>query len=55
VKPDRVSRTGATALFVYEGSVPGQEGAELTYGDFLSLDRLVDGEWVPVDELAGYD
>ena len=55
LKPDRVSRTGATALFVYGGSVPGQEGAELTYGDFLSLDRLVDGEWVPVDELAGYD
>ena len=55
LKPDRVSRTGATALFAYEGSVPGQEGAELTYGDFLSLDRLVDGEWVPVDELAGYD
>lgn len=55
LKPDRVSRTGATALFAYEGSVPGQEGAELTYGDFLSLDRRVDGEWVPVDELAGYD
>jgi hypothetical protein len=55
IKPDRVSRTGATALFVYSGRVPGEEGAELTYGDFLSLDRLVDGEWVPVDELAGYD
>ena len=55
LKPDRVSRTGATALFVYGGSVPGQEGAELSYGDFLSLDRLVDGEWVPVDVLAGYD
>ncbi len=55
LKPDRVSRTGATTLFVYEGNVPGQEGAELTYGDFLSLDRLADGEWVPVDELAGYD
>lgn len=55
LKPDRVSRTGATALFAYEGSVPGQEGAELTYGDFLSLDRRVDEEWVPVDELAGYD
>lgn len=55
LKPDRVSRTGATALFVYGGSVPGQEGAELSYGDFLSLDRRVDGEWVPVDELAGYD
>lgn len=55
LKPDRVSRTGATALFVYGGNVPGQEGAELSYGDFLSLDRLVEGEWVPVDELAGYD
>lgn len=55
IKPDRVSRTGATALFVYSGSVPVEEGAELTYGDFLSLDRLVDGNWVPCDELAGYD
>ena len=55
LKPDRVSRTGATALFVYSGSIPGEEGAELTYGDFLSLDRLVDGAWVPCDELAGYD
>ena len=55
IKPDRVSRTGATALFVYSGSIPGEEGAELTYGDFLSLDRLVDGAWVPCDELAGYD
>lgn len=55
IKPDRVSRTGATALFVYSGSVPGEEGAELTYGDFLSLDRLVDGNWVPCDELTGYD
>ena len=55
INPDRVSRTGATALFVYSGSIPGEEGAELTYGDFLSLDRLVDGTWVPCDELAGYD
>ena len=55
IKPDRVSRTGATALFVYSGSIPGEEGAELTYGDFLSLERLVDGKWVPCDELAGYD
>ena len=55
IKPDRVSRTGATALFVYSGSIPGGEGAELTYGDFLSLDRLVDSAWVPCDELAGYD
>lgn len=55
IQPDRVSRTGATALFVYSGSVPGEEGAELTYGDFLSLDRLENGNWVPVEELAGYD
>ena len=55
IKPDRVTRTGATALFVYSGSIPGEEGAELTYGDFLSLDRLEDGKWVPCDELAGYD
>ena len=53
--PDRVSRTGATALFAYSGSVPGEDGAELTYGDFLSLERLVDGNWVACDELAGYD
>lgn len=55
IKPDRVSRIGATALFVYSGSIPGEEGAELTYGDFLSLDRMVDGNWVPCDELAGYE
>ena len=53
--PDRVSRTGATALFAYGGSVPGEEGAELTYGDFLSLEKLVDGNWVACDELAGYN
>lgn len=55
IKPDRVSRTGATALFVYSGSVPGEEGAELTYGDFLSLDRMENGSWVPVEELSGFD
>lgn len=55
IDPDRVSRTGATALFVYSGSIPSEEGAELTYGDFLSLDRLVDGAWVPCEELAGFD
>lgn len=55
IRPDRVSRTGATALFVYSGSVPGEEGAQLSYGDFLSLDRLVDGNWIPCDELAGYN
>ena len=55
LKPDRVTRTGVTALFVYGGTVSGEDGAELTYGDFLSLDRLVDGTWVPCDELAGYN
>lgn len=55
LKPERVSRTGATAIFHYSGSVPGEEGAELSYGDFLSLDRLVDGNWIPCDELAGYN
>ena len=55
ISPDRVSRTGATALFVYSGSVPGEAGAELTYGDYLSLDHMVNGEWIPCDELAGYD
>lgn len=53
--PDRVSRTSATALFAYGGSVPGEEGAELTYGDFLSLERLVDGNWVACDELEGFN
>lgn len=55
IKPDRVSRLGATALFVYIGNVPGEEGAELTYGDFLSLDRLENGRWIPVEELPGYE
>jgi len=55
IKPDRVTRTGATALFVYSGSVPGEEGAELTYGDFLSLERLENGSWIPLEELADYD
>jgi len=54
LKPDRVSRTGATALFVYGGTVPGEEDAELTYGDLLTLDRLENGAWVPVEELPGY-
>ena len=55
IAPERVSRTGATAAFVYSGSVPGEEGAELTYGDFLSLERLTDGSWTSVPELPGYD
>lgn len=54
IVPDRVSRTGASALFAYDGSVPGDAGAELTYGDDLSLERLVDGNWVACEELAGF-
>lgn len=54
IKPDRVSRTGATALFVYSGEVSLEEGSELTYGDLLTLDRLENDTWVPVEELPGY-
>ena len=51
--PERVSRTGATATFVFPSgfSIEG----ELTYGGFLSLDRLVGGEWIPVEELPGFE
>ena len=55
IKPERVTRTGATATFVYSGSVPGETGAELTYGDFLSLDRLENGSWVSLPEKPGYE
>ena len=54
LKADRISRTGATALFFYGGTLPGEEGAELTYGDLLTLDRLENNTWIPVDELPGY-
>ena len=53
--PDRVSRTGATAIFVYPNVLPGYEDAELTYGDFLALERLENGKWVEVEELPGYE
>ena len=51
--PERVSRTGATATFVFPSGVPTE--GELTYGGFLSLDRLVGGEWIPVEELPGFE
>ena len=51
--PERVSRTGATAAFHVVDPLPSD--GELTYGDFLSLDRRMDGEWVPVEELLGYE
>ena len=51
--PERVSRIGVTATFSFISSFPSEK--ELTYGDFLSLDKLVGGEWVPVEELPGYE
>ena len=51
--PERVSRSGATATFSFLSSFPSEK--ELTYGDFLSLDKLEGGEWVPVRELPGYE
>jgi len=51
--PERVTRTGATAAFYVINPLPGD--GELSYGDFLSLDRRVSGEWVPVEQLPGYE
>lgn len=53
--PNRVSRTGATAQFSYDGRFLTQEGVELTYGDFLSLEQKDGENWIPCDELAGYE
>lgn len=50
IVPERVTRIGATATFVVLDS-----SMELTYGGFLSLDRLEGGNWVPVEELPGYE
>ena len=55
IVPDRVSRTGAIAAFSYGGSVPNEAGAELIYGEFLSLDVMRVGQWVSVPELPGYE
>ena len=52
--PERVSRTGATATFSFISgfTVDG----ELTYGDFLSLERLENGNWVEVlPEVPGFE
>lgn len=49
VNAEEVSRTGATASFLYNG-----EPDTLSYDDFFSLERLSDGVWVPVSELPEY-
>lgn len=53
--PDRVSRTGATAIFSFPDYLFDHEYAELTYSDFLALERLENGEWVEVEELPGFE
>ena len=53
--PEDVSRTGATAIFKFPNALPGEEDAELTYGDFLSVERYEKGEWVSVEELPGFE
>jgi len=52
IKPERVSRTGATAIFVCKEDVRDQE---FTYGDFLLLERWENGKWTAVNELFGFD
>lgn len=49
IKLDRVSRTGATALFVYSGPTV------FSYGDFLSLEQWTGDAWVSMKELDGYE
>ncbi len=49
--PERVSRTGATATFVWQT----EQDVELTYGDFLALERYENGKWIPVEEQPGFE
>lgn len=51
IQPERVSRTGATATFVWQTA----PDTELTYGDFLALERYENGNWVPVVEQPGFE
>ena len=52
IVPERVSRTGATAIFVCEKDMGDQQ---FTYGDFLLLERWENGKWTAVNELFGFD
>lgn len=49
LKADDVSRTGATALFVYAGN------SAFSYGDFLSLEQWSGEDWIPAKEADGYE
>ena len=55
IEPEGVSRTGVTAIFSIPDNHFDGESAELTYGDFLSLERLENGVWVDVEELPGFE
>lgn len=50
IKPEGVSRTGATATFVWQT----EQDVDLTYGDFLVLERYENGKWVAVEELPEF-
>lgn len=55
ISAQRVSRTGAHVLFSAQALKKGTEIADITYGDYLSLERLENGKWVAVKELPGYE
>ena len=51
IHPERVSRTGATATFIWHTD----DDTEFTYGDFLALERYENGNWVPMEEQPGFE
>lgn len=55
ISAQRVSRTGADVLFAAKALEKGTEISDITYGDFLSLERLENDKWVAVKELPGYE
>lgn len=52
---ERVSRTAVHVLFDDKALKKGTEIADITYDEFLSLERDENGEWVAVEELPGYE